>query len=152
MKLSAEVTSTTIHRATVVETDREGAVVVRCEGDHEDVLTCDLLVVAGSQSYAITRGESVLVWRSGFYNEKGVIIGRIDNTQSAQREAAPPTAPQAESVPEELVLEAGRSLTLRVGDGSITIRADGKILIKGKDLVSHAQRTNRIKGGSVAIN
>ena len=29
---------------------------------------------------------------------------------------------------------------------------DGKILIKGKDLVSHAQRTNRIKGGSVAIN
>jgi hypothetical protein len=51
-----------------------------------------------------------------------------------------------------LVLEARDSLTLRVGDGSITIRADGKILIKGKDLVSHAQKMNRIKGGAVAIN
>jgi len=41
---------------------------------------------------------------------------------------------------------------LRVGDGSITIREDGKVLIKGKDLVSHAQRMNRIKGGAVSIN
>ena len=55
-------------------------------------------------------------------------------------------------VPDELVLEAKHTLTLRVGDGSITIREDGKILIKGKDLVSHAARTNRIKGGSVQIN
>ena len=52
----------------------------------------------------------------------------------------------------EVVIQARESLTLRVGDGSITIRADGKILIKGKDLVSHAQRANRIRGGSVAIN
>ena len=40
----------------------------------------------------------------------------------------------------------------RVGDGSIEIRADGKILIKGTDLVSHAKRMNRIKGGAVSIN
>jgi hypothetical protein len=55
-------------------------------------------------------------------------------------------------VPDDLVLEAKETVTLRCGDGSITIRADGKILIKGKDLVSHAQRANRIKGGSVSIN
>lgn len=54
--------------------------------------------------------------------------------------------------PETLLLEAKQGLTLRVGDGSITIRADGKILIKGKDLVSHAKNVNRIKGGAVAIN
>ncbi len=57
-----------------------------------------------------------------------------------------------EDVSDELVLEAKHSLTLRVGEGSITIREDGKILIKGKDLVSHAQRLNRIKGGAVQIN
>jgi len=54
--------------------------------------------------------------------------------------------------PDTLLLEAKESLTLRVGDGSITIRADGKILIKGKELVSHAEKMNRIKGGAVAIN
>ena len=51
-----------------------------------------------------------------------------------------------------MVLEAKRRLTLKCGDGSITIREDGKILIKGKDLVSHATRMNRIKGGAVQIN
>ena len=60
--------------------------------------------------------------------------------------------PEREPIPEVLVLEAKSSITLRVGEGSITIREDGKILIKGKDLVSHAQRMNRIKGGAVSIN
>jgi hypothetical protein len=153
MKVSAEIASAaTIQRAIVVEPDRGGATVVRYEGYHEDVMTCDRLVVAGSQGQRLTPGDSVLVWRSGLDDEKGVILGRIGNSETMPREAAPDTAPQADTIPEELVLEAGRSLTLRVGDGSITLRADGKILIKGKDLVSHAQRTNRIKGGSVAIN
>ena len=52
----------------------------------------------------------------------------------------------------EIVLEARKGMTLRVGEGSITLRADGKILIKGKDLVSHARRMNRIRGGSVSLN
>lgn len=54
--------------------------------------------------------------------------------------------------PDELVLEARSRLTLRVGDGSITLGGDGRILLKGRDLVSHAARTNRIRGGSVEIN
>jgi hypothetical protein len=53
---------------------------------------------------------------------------------------------------DSLVLEAREELILRVGDGSITIRKDGRILIKGQDLVSHATRLNRIKGGAVSIN
>jgi hypothetical protein len=63
-----------------------------------------------------------------------------------------PLGAEASDPPEHLLIEAKKSLTLRVGDGSITIREDGKILIKGKDLVSHAKRMNRIRGGSVAIN
>ena len=55
-------------------------------------------------------------------------------------------------MPDELTLEAASQLSLKCGEGSITIRNDGKILIKGKNLVSLALETNRIKGGSVAIN
>lgn len=152
MKLSAEVASAaSIHRAIVLETQREGTAVVQCEGHHHDPLTCDLLVVGGSQGGRVTSGDLVLVWWSGLDDERAVVIGRIGATLPD-----PPAPPSPDSEPhgmvEELVLEARQSLTLRVGDGSITIRADGKILIKGKDLVSHAQRVNRIKGGSVAIN
>jgi hypothetical protein len=86
-----------------------------------------------------------LVWRSEQPHERGVVLGRIAGAQDV-------SGPATEHLPDELVLEANHALTLRVGEGSITIREDGKVLIKGKDLVSHAQRVNRIKGGSVSIN
>ena len=102
------------------------------------------------------RGDHVLVWVPDQTNTRGVVIGLISS-----RPKDIPVEPSREdvlqgllnpTVPDELVIEAKHSLTLRVGAGSITIREDGKILIKGKDLVSHAQRLNRIKGGAVQIN
>jgi len=51
-----------------------------------------------------------------------------------------------------LILDAHEELTLKCGKSSITLRKDGKIVIKGMHLVSWAGETNRIKGGSVAIN
>ena len=77
-----------------------------------------------------------------------VVMGRIGRARPEIDDGAD----QGDEMPETLFLEAKHSLTLRVGDGSITIREDGKILIKGKGLVSHAQRMNRIKGGAVSIN
>jgi hypothetical protein len=86
----------------------------------------------------------VLVWLADDDDERGVIIGRIGPSHAP--------APPPEELPEELVIEAKNNLTFKCGEGSITLRSDGKVLIKGKDLVSRAQRMNRIKGGAVAIN
>jgi hypothetical protein len=83
--------------------------------------------------------------------EMPVVLGQVGALKPAVGAAGPEPASGVSS-PDSIVLEAKQTLTLRVGDGSITIREDGKILIKGKDLVSHATRTNRIKGGSVQIN
>lgn len=94
----------------------------------------------------ITVGDEVLIWHQDDEGTSGVVLGRI--SEPGARAASATSAP----TPETLVLEARENLTLRCGDGSITIRKDGKILIKGKDLVSHAKRANRIRGGSVAIN
>lgn len=94
----------------------------------------------------VAAGDRVMVWHSGVREDPGVVIGRVQTLlQPTRREPG-------DQPPASLTLEATEELTLRVGDGSITIRRDGKILIKGKDLVSHAQRVNRIKGGSVSIN
>lgn len=91
----------------------------------------------------LAEGDAVLVWAPSDEHGPGVIIGRV----------GPPRRPPAKpTLADELLIEAKQSLTLRVGDGSITLRADGKILISGRDLVSHAQRMNRIKGGAVSIN
>jgi len=51
-----------------------------------------------------------------------------------------------------VLLEAGNMIELRCGKGSITLRRDGKIIIRGTSLVSRSTGKNKIKGASVAIN
>lgn len=126
----------------------EPVVVVRLDGEGDDPRLCDVLVT-GAEPLLLTPGEVVLVWHPARADQRGVVIGRIGSGQHAAVSVHKSDGAEAA---DEIVIEAKKSLTLRVGSGSITIREDGRILIKGKDLVSHAQRTNRIKGGAVAIN
>ena len=123
-------------------------VMVAFDHDLQDVLPADFLQTSDGAQLRLQPGDVVLVWRPAEDAQRAVIFGRI----TAPVAAAVPTTDARAEIPDTLVLEARESLTLRVGNGSITIRADGKILIKGKDLVSHAQRMNRIRGGAVAIN
>jgi hypothetical protein len=142
-------------RAEVVDVVGARIDVMTLDGGEPDHLRCDLLATTDAAPLTLHPGDVVLVWSPSGAGARPVIIGRV-GPRAAVRAAVPTAAPTPAAAspepPETLTLEATESLTLRVGDGSITIRADGKILIKGKDLVSHAQRTNRIRGGSVAIN
>ena len=81
--------------------------------------------------------------RPGGPGQAGVVLGRVG------RYRAPEPAPQP---PPHVVIEAAEQLTLRCGPSSIDLRSDGKLLIRGDDVVSRATRTQRIKGGTVAIN
>lgn len=128
-------------RAEVVGFCEDGNILVR--RDDGTTQTCEWLRTS-DPAIELRAGDRVLCWfaESALGSGPGVVLGAV----------GPRTVSSADETPEELVLEARRGLILKCGDGSITIRADGKILIKGKDLVSHAQRVNRIKGGSVAIN
>jgi len=128
-----------LRRVTVRRDETDGTVVVDSDAAGAEIV-CEVLHTGGPWELALAPRDVVLCWQPDPDVPRGVILGRIGVAHGAPEQ------------PDELVLEAGRSLTLRVGDGSITIRADGKVLIKGKDLVSHAQRMNRIKGGAVAIN
>ena len=110
------------------------------------LVTCRVLQVTTTASLTLAVDDEVLLHRLD--DGQAVILGRIGPSHAP----APLVESGPADIPDELVLEAKQNLTLKCGDGSITIRADGKILIKGRDLVSHAQRTNRIRGGSVAIN
>lgn len=104
-------------------------------------LLCDVLESGGGKP-RLKAGDAVLVWRPEDDERRGVVLGRIGRAES----------PVDADLPDEIVVEAGKKLTIRCGEGSITLREDGKVLIKGIDLVSHAKRSNRVKGGSVGIN
>lgn len=51
-----------------------------------------------------------------------------------------------------LVIEGREEVVLKCGDASITLTRAGKILIRGKYLLSRSSGVNRILGGSVQVN
>lgn len=53
---------------------------------------------------------------------------------------------------EQLDLEAATQLTLTCGKASITLHRDGKVVIRGVEVVSRASGTNRIRGGTIELN
>lgn len=53
---------------------------------------------------------------------------------------------------ERVVLEGKREIVLKCGEASITLRSDGKMVLRGAYVETYAKGVNRIKGGSVKIN
>ncbi len=65
---------------------------------------------------------------------------------------APAPAVEAAADGQRLVFEAEREIVLRCGQASITLTRAGKIILRGKYVLSRSSGVNRIKGGSVQIN
>lgn len=53
---------------------------------------------------------------------------------------------------ERVVIEGKEEIVLKCGEASITLTNTGKILIRGKYLLSRSSGVNRILGGSVQVN
>ncbi len=71
----------------------------------------------------------------------GVIRDRADNSRPIRSHRG-----------EDLLLEAKKELTLVCGQSSITLRRDGRVIVKGAELLSRASGTNKIRGATVKIN
>ena len=52
----------------------------------------------------------------------------------------------------KITIEAEQEVVLKCGDASITLTRAGKIIIRGKYVLSRASGVNRILGGSVQVN
>jgi hypothetical protein len=133
----------TVLRAVVSSVADDGSITVDA-GQSMGTFVCDRLVT-GRDSVSLAPHDAVLCFYPSTESNRGVVIGRVGPSHLVPTVEDP-------AAPDELVLQATDRIVLRVGDGSIEIRSDGKVLIKGRDLVSHATRVNRIKGGAISIN
>jgi hypothetical protein len=100
-------------------------------------LWCDWLEGAPLPTALVEGDELLVTWPAG--RDRPVVIGRI----GAYKAPAPTR---------HLVLEASESLHLKCGDSSIDLRADGKLMVRGDDVLVRAKGTQRIRAGSVSIN
>jgi hypothetical protein len=130
------------------------------------VVRCDVLLDGAGSAPALEPGDRVLLTVSRDDPPGGVVLGKIvpgrprspedreEQTTSDRQAASRLRSEGGRTVIEdrEVVLRAGSALRIECGAGTIEIREDGKIVVKGEHLLSRARSTNRIKGGSVGIN
>jgi hypothetical protein len=67
-------------------------------------------------------------------------------------DATPAAAVDATLDGHRVALTAEREIVLTCGAASLTLRRDGKVIVRGTYVETHAAGTNRIKGGQVKIN
>jgi hypothetical protein len=53
---------------------------------------------------------------------------------------------------ERLTVAATHELVLRCGKAVLTLRSDGRIVLRGEEILTEATGANRIRGGSVQLN
>ena len=53
---------------------------------------------------------------------------------------------------EKLFLDAKKEIEIRCGKSALILKADGKVIIKGEQIISRARKVNKIKGAAVKIN
>jgi hypothetical protein len=97
---------------------------------------CDYLIARASEGLGLSPGDRVLVQPLPG-EARPVVMGRIG--------AYP-------AMPENAIWESAGTLTLRCGASSIDLRADGKVMIRGEDVLVRAKGTKRIRAGTVSIN
>ncbi|CAE6781743.1 conserved hypothetical protein [Nitrospira defluvii] len=83
----------------------------------------------------------------------GVMEDRIERIASMVLAADETERPKEMVIDgERLIIEGKEEIVLRCGSGSITLRKDGKIVIRGAHILSRSSGPHRIQGGSVSIN
>jgi hypothetical protein len=134
-----------IERGVVIEILESGEITVEVKaGAHRRIL-CDFLETTDRPGISLKPGDAVLLLLPKTSEEKGCVLGRIGRYREPEKEVK-------QKAPDNLVVEAKKRLDLICGQSSIVLRRDGKLVVKGVDVVSRAKRNNKIKGGSVNIN
>jgi hypothetical protein len=63
-----------------------------------------------------------------------------------------PSHSVSECEQEELVLNSPKGVLLRCGEASIQLTPDGRVLVRGKDVLTRARRRNHVVGAAVRLN
>ena len=97
-------------------------------------------------------GSSVLV---ALVDDQPVLLGVMRTQVANFQKAAAKSIKHHRDVfidGDRLVLDAKKEIVLRCGGSEIVMRKDGKVVIRGNNIISRSAGPNKIKGTSVNIN
>jgi hypothetical protein len=142
---------------TLVGVDEDGRPLVRFPGAPFNAAPARLAVSAPRPSDEEVRNGVgvVLIFEDGDAR-RPIVVGMVRDR--FELPAAGPVALVSEETRtlslngSAVIVEGQDEIVLKCGLGSLTIRANGQIVIKGTRLISRASETNKIRGAAVHIN
>jgi Domain of unknown function (DUF6484) len=147
--------ATSVHLATVVAVTGEGEIQVQLDPGGPAVIA--RLAVSATREridLAITQCQQTVVVFENGDRVRPIIMGFIETMQPAP--AAPPEATvqivEADVDGKRVRVTAQDEIVLQCGSASVTLRRNGRVIIRGTYVETRSDGTNRIKGGQVQIN
>ncbi|MDH5179483.1 MAG: hypothetical protein OEZ39_05520 [Gammaproteobacteria bacterium] len=121
------------------------------------LIDCLFLRNSAASLPEINIGDRVLYLPAGEKDAPGCVMGLIEPYKTSRKALEEKLSAQSPcsvtALEDEVVrIKADKGLVIECGKGSIIITADGKLQIKGTDLLSRSRGINRIKGAGVNIN
>jgi type VI secretion system secreted protein VgrG len=109
------------------------------------------VTVGASQSTSVGASQSTDVGSAQSTNvgaDRSVTVGGAQSTSVAKARSASVGEDDALKVGKNLVIDAGDSVTIKTGSASITMKKDGTITIKGKDITIDGSGKINVKASS----
>jgi hypothetical protein len=148
--------ATAAHLATIFSITDDGTVEVQIDSNSPKVAARLAVPVtrARIETAIVLQQPAVVLFENG-NRSKPIIVGFIQTLQPEP--ATPETDPKSPVVDADVDgkrvrLTAHDEIVLECGPASVTLRRNGRVIIRGTYVETRSEGTNRIKGGQVQIN
>jgi hypothetical protein len=140
-----------IIRGRIITMTAEGEILVG--NDLEGLsLSCDFLRTSDAPPPKLNPGDSVL-YIVDEMRERGYVLGVIQKYLPEEEKSQNQLLSLDQMEPlRKIQFNAEEKIELRCGKSSLSMDREGKVIIKGDQLVSRASGVNKIKGAAVKIN
>jgi hypothetical protein len=110
---------------------------------------------------AAPAGQEALLVFEGERSDRPILVALIApvpvpeiDPEDPERVEPPLAAPKIEALVDgdRIVIEGRDEIVLRCGQASITLRRNGRVIVRGTYVETRSEGVNRIKGGTVKIN
>lgn len=135
--------------------EAEGPIVDHSSNPHGPIAARSTVAIdAETARAAIENSQEVLLLFEAERSDRPIIVGLLQSVRSLRQSEAQRSPTQREATVDgrRIVFEARDEIVLRCGEASITLRRNGRVVVKGAYVETRAKGVNRIKGGVVGIN
>lgn len=157
-RIQSATTPENIRKGVVADIGKDGVIRVS-DSQCPDVMTsCHILRNTISGLPELQPGNQVLYLVPDTKDEPGCVLGliepyrpKVDRVMDKLMRRG--RMPSITTIEDEVVrIKAHKGLVIECGKGTIIITEDGKVQIKGQELLSRARGMNRIKGAGINLN